>query len=507
MLSWARMNLEGRALRKSFLVGQVQRLFPTIPTEKPELEPMLLQVQSFSDGREYLANGLRSYADGLLDETAEHEFLTLYRVYQRQDVYRLWSGQLTDTAFFSYQEPSLGKAVAAALYGQTISGSVSRLEQFAACAYAHFLRYGMKLKEQEEFAFEAVDMGNLYHGVLEIFAEKLKEIGKNWFDFTEEEGERLVDEAVDAYAVTYHHTVLFDSARNAYIVQRIKRILKRTVSAMQYQLKKGSFVPEKFEVSFSVLEELDAVNIALSEQEKMRLRGRIDRVDMKEDREHVYVKVVDYKSGSREFSLAALYYGLQLQLVVYMNAAMEIAGKKHPEKEIVPAAMLYYRVQDPMIEMPEGEPSAEEVNAQVLRALRTTGIVNAREDVVEGLDQGFSGRSDVVPLERKKDGSFSARSSVLEETDFQAVSAFVEQKIRQAGRQILDGKIALDPYEQGNRNACEYCAYQKVCGFDKKIDGFVMRELENLKEDEAMELIRKEVADGNEVHGGSAAGH
>lgn len=121
----------------------------------------------------------------------------------------------------------------------------------------------------------------------------------------------------------------------------------------------------------------------------MRLRGRIDRVDMKEDREHVYVKVVDYKSGSREFSLAALYYGLQLQLVVYMNAAMEIAGKKHPEKEIVPAAMLYYRVQDPMIEMPEGEPSAEEVNAQVLRALRTTGIVNAREDVVEGLDQGF----------------------------------------------------------------------------------------------------------------------
>ena len=92
---------------------------------------------------------------------------------------------------------------------------------------------------------------------------------------------------------------------------------------------------------------------------------------------------MDYKSGSREFSLAALYYGLQLQLVVYMNAAMEIAGKKHPEKEIVPAAMLYYRVQDPMIEMPEGEPSAEEVNAQVLRALRTTGIVNAREDVVE----------------------------------------------------------------------------------------------------------------------------
>ncbi len=103
VLSWARMNLEGRALRKSFLVGQVQRLFPTIPTEKPELGAHAFwQVQSFSDGREYLANGLRSYADGLLDEAAEREFLTLYRVYQRQDVYRLWSGQLTDTAFFFF---------------------------------------------------------------------------------------------------------------------------------------------------------------------------------------------------------------------------------------------------------------------------------------------------------------------------------------------------------------------------------------------------------------------
>ena len=328
-----------------------------------------------------------------------------------------------------------------------------------------------------------------------------------WFNIPEDVQETFIEESMNDAIAGCKNAGAFENVRNRYLTGRMRQTIKRTVWALTTQIQKGKFVPSDFEVSFSRADKLDAIRFQLSDEEKMNLLGRIDRVDMKEDREHVYVKVVDYKSGSREFSLAALYYGLQLQLVVYMNAAMEIAGKKHPEKEIVPAAMLYYRVQDPMIEMPEGEPSAEEVNAQVLRALRTTGIVNAREDVVEGLDQGFSGRSDVVPLERKKDGSFSARSSVLEETDFQAVSAFVEQKIRQAGRQILDGKIALDPYEQGNRNACEYCAYQKVCGFDKKIDGFVMRELENLKEDEAMELIRKEVADGNEVHGGSAAGH
>ncbi|MDO4332486.1 MAG: helicase-exonuclease AddAB subunit AddB [Eubacteriales bacterium] len=500
VLSYARMSAEGKAMRQSFLIGQMQRLFPALFVEQPEKEPVLSQMQSLKDGREYLVSSLRSYADTTLPKEEERTFFTLYHLYHRDDVYRVWSGKLTDTAFFRYRESSLGRAVALALYGQTLQGSVSRLEQYAACAYAHFLRYGLKLKEQGEFSFEAVDLGNIFHGVLEIFAEKLKENHYTWFDFPKEEGERLIEEAVDAYAVTYHNTVLFDSARNAYMITRIKRILKRTVETMQYQLKKGSFVPEQFEVSFSVLEELDSVNIALSEHEKMRLRGRIDRMDVKEDEKHVYVKVMDYKSGSKDFSLAALYYGLQLQLVVYLNAAMEIAAKKHPDKEIVPAAMLYYRVQDPVIEAVSEEAGPEEINRQILKALRTTGVVNASENVVQGLDAAFTDRSDVVPVERKKDGSYSARASVMTEEDFKTVSDYVNQKIRQSGRQILDGRIALDPYTQGNQSACDFCAYKKVCGFDKKIDGFALRELENLPDDEAISRIREEVAHGDEVH-------
>lgn len=500
VLSYARMSAEGKAMRPSFLIGQVQRLFPSLCVQRPEREPALEQLQSFEDGRDYLAGALRRFADGTLPKEEEKDFFTLYQLYRRDGGYQAWTGNLTDTAFFHYRESPLGKAVALALYGQTLSGSVSRLEQYAACAYAHFLRYGLKLKEQGEYSFEAVDLGNIFHGVLEIFAEKLKENQYTWFDFPKEEGERLIEEAVDAYAVTYNNTVLFDNARNAYMITRIKRILKRTVLTMQYQLKKGSFVPEQFEVSFSVLEELDSVNIALTETEKMRLKGRIDRMDVKEDESSVYVKVMDYKSGSRDFSLAALYYGLQLQLVVYLNAAMEIAAKKHPGKEVVPAAMLYYRVQDPVIGQEEAQSSPEEINRQILKALRATGVVCADENVVQGLDGTFTDRSDVIPVERKKDGSFSARSSVMAQEDFRVVSDYVNQKIRLAGRNILNGRIAIDPYSQGNQTACDFCAYKKVCGFDKKIGGFAFRELENLKDDEALLRIRKEVADGGKIH-------
>ena len=305
---------------------------------------------------------------------------------------------------------------------------------------------------------------------------------------------------MDAYCVLYRNTVLYDNARNNYVITRLKRIIRRTVLTMQYQLKKGSYIPEHFEVSFSVLENLESVNIALSEQEKMRLRGRIDRLDVYEKQDKVYVKVVDYKSGSRSFSLAALYYGLQLQLVVYMNAGLEITARKHPGKQVIPAAMLYYQVQDPMIDQKEEAVSEEQINAQILKALKTTGVVSGDDEGVEGMHNGLAGSSDVIPVERKADGMFSARSSVLAPGDFERLTAFADRKIRETGRKILAGDIAMNPYEQGKANACEWCSYKKVCGFDPRLKGLSMRKLEDLDDDEALARIRKETADGDEIY-------
>ena len=496
VLSYARMNAEGKSMRPSFLIGQLLRMFAQVEIENPEKEPLLDRIQSLKDGRQYLARTLRSYADGKLTDPEEQTLFFLYRVYRQDAGYGRWAERMEDAAFFRHRQSRLDRAVAAALYGNTLIGSVSRLEQYAACAYAHFLRYGLNLSPQEEYEVKAADLGNLFHGVLEIFSEKLVENGYTWFDFPEEEGQRILREAVDAYTVAYRNTVLFDSARSAYTVTRLWRILSRTVKTLQYQLKKGSFVPEQFEVSFSVVQDLDAVNIALGEGERMRLKGRIDRLDVKEEEDRVFVKVVDYKSGSRDFSLAALYYGLQLQLVVYLNAGLEMAARRHPGKEAVPAAMLYYRVQDPYVEPGAQELTPEEVNARILQALRPTGVVSAQEGVAEGLDAGFTDRSDAAPLERKKDGSLSARSSVLSEEDFRAVSAFVEKKIRQTGRRILEGQIDCSPYVRGNESACDFCDFKKVCGFDRRLTGFSVRELENLGDLEALERIRREVKSG-----------
>ena len=486
-LSYAKVNSDGKGIRPSYLIDTVRKLFPQLAVEYPQNRSRLEQIEGRQEGARYLAEELREYADGTLREEERQDFYLMYRAYEADPEGR---DRLTAAAFRRYKESGLSRIVARALYGRQLENSVSRLETYAACACRHFLQYGLSLQEREEFGFELSDMGNVYHAVLENFAGKLAESGRTWWDFDENFATQAIKEAVEGYAATYGETVLYSSARNEYAITRMSRILTRTVLTLQQHLKQGSFQPDDYELSFRFAENLDSIHVDLSEEEKMHLQGRIDRIDVSEDAEHVYVKVIDYKSGNKKFDLAALYYGLQLQLVVYMNAAMELESRKHPDKEIVPAALLYYHIDDPTIETPV-ELTQEQINEEILTKLRMNGVVNSDPAVVERLDRFLQDKSKVIPVEKKKDGSFSARSGILSREELQVVSAYVDTKIRQIGREILDGKIAANPYEKGNEEACTYCAYKKVCGFDGSIPGYEKRQLEDLDKQTLMQRMQE----------------
>ncbi|MDR2043287.1 MAG: exodeoxyribonuclease V subunit gamma [Clostridium sp.] len=521
-LSYSRVNSAGKAIRPAYLVDVVKKLFPLLKTEFPQNRPVLEQVATPGEGLRYLAEGLRKYADGELDGLGKAarerwteeipaeeaslspagEFFTLYRAYGEltvsapdsvpggagEDVCRERRELLTRAAFSRYEERRLPKAVARALYGLRLESSVSRLETYAACAYRHFLEYGLSLREREEYGFEAVDMGNVFHEVLARFAGKLEESPYTWFDFPPWFGEESVKEALESYAAEYSATVLYGNARNEYAIVRMGRILARTVDVLQKQLQQGEFQPDGYELSFHDIQDLENV------QESLELKGRIDRVDIAETPDKVYVKVIDYKSGNRQFDLAALYFGLQLQLVVYMNAALEIEGGKQPGKQPVPAALLYYHIDDPTVETPIELPE-EEIWKEILRKLRMNGVVNGEEEIVSRLDRSMGAKSAVIPVERKKDGSFSSRSCVMSGEELKTVSEYVNHKIRSLGKEILDGRIALDPYRKGGASAdgdaCTYCPYQKACGFDPAIPGFTKRELPSMGKAQILESMKQ----------------
>ena len=499
-LSYARISSDGKTLRPSYLIDTVKALFPCAYQGNlmEGKESVTERIMGKKDALPYVAEELRERAQGRTGGMTDEEFFSLCRIYWEDTAFRSQMEKLLQAAYEHYEHKPLGAMIARMVYGTVLENSVSRLERYAACAYAHFLQYGLNLKEREVFQLENTDLGNIYHEVLEVFSHRLKEHGYTWLDFPKEEGEQLLWEALENCSMQYGETILYSSARYQYMIERMYRILKRTIWALKEQLKSGKFQPEAFEMSFSRVENLDAVNITLSEEEKMKLRGRIDRLDTCEDEDHIYVKVIDYKSGNKKFDLAAVYYGLQLQLIVYMNVAAEMMKKSHPDKEVVPAALLYYHVNDPMIKSEE-ELSPEQVNDQLLKELRMNGLVNDSEEVIGLLDGSFATKSSIIPVERKSDGSLSARSSVVNRQDYEVISNYVNQKMHQFGTEILQGNIEVNPCEQGNTESCTYCTFREICAFDGKIPGFEKRKpghgMDVLKdEQDILEKMRKHSA-------------
>lgn len=518
-LSYCHSSNDGAAMHPSYLIGTIRKLFPQLSVKAWE-EEGAAQITSYQTGLPYLSEQLRKLSEqiqsGSLSEEQsglEAQVKELLEQYRNSSVYKEQAEELLEAAFLVLGQEQLERRTASELYGEVLENSVTRLEQYASCAFAHFAAYGLQLQEREEYQVRSADIGNIFHRALEVFARKLERSEYNWFTVPEEVRETLMEESVEETVERYGSGVFFSSERNRYVIQRMKRILKRSVWALHEQIRAGQFVPSSFEVSFTAAQDLDAVNIALSETEKMRLKGRIDRIDVCETQDKVYVKVVDYKSGNTSFDLVALYYGLQLQLVVYLNAALELERRMYPEKEVIPAGIFYYRLKDPILDGSR-EQTPEEIQQELLKKLRPEGLVNESPEVIERMDAGMVKNSNVIPVGKKADGSLTALSSVADTGQLETLSQFVQEKLETLGREILDGTIKVNPYKRKDRTACAYCVYQDLCGFDRKIPGHQFRQLRELPKAEVWKKVseeetekRRSAPDGKCMDKGTAAGN
>ena len=463
-LSFANSNMKGEAVSPAYLIHTVRRLYPQLhPERAEEPESFLELLETPSTGMDYLLEILGSH----MDKYEEPLFQELYSWYLRSPEYQELTKKLTDAAFMRKPADRISASVARALYGEVSPNSATRLERFAACAFAHFLRYGLEITERAEYEFRAMDMGNVIHQALEKFAAELQRKGLRWSELDEEERDSIVEECLNQVAADYGNTILKSSARNQYMIERTSRILKRTVWALQEQLRQGEFLPEGFEVSIG--------------------GGRIDRLDVLKEDKKVYVKIIDYKSGNTSFDLVSLYHGLQLQLVVYMDAALDAEQRKHPDCDIQPAGIFYYNVKDPMIQE-NIQADMDSIQPGLLKELKMNGLVAANSEVIQKMDRSLVS----LPVTYNKDGSFRKGSSVATREQFRLLNEYVKRKISDIRGEILSGDTEVSPYELGKRTACTYCSYQGVCGFDRKIPGYEYRRLKQFSDQEIWNHLEEE---------------
>ena len=463
---YSRVSSDGKSLRPSYLIQEIRRLYPDLVLQDEEAKGFGEREWTEGLGLEAWIHGLGSLGRGV-----DSAWMELHRKSRVDPVWKEKTDRLLDAGFYRRPSDPLTEQTARRLYGEKFEDSITRIERFSSCAFAHFLTYGLRLKERQEYDFQAVDLGNICHGALERFSGKLEKEEKDWTTLSEDERKAYIDESVEEAVTDYGNSVLYSSARNEYMIVRIKRMLERTVWALTRQLKAGDFRPSAYEMRFR--------------------GGKIDRIDTCVDGDKVYVKVVDYKTGKKAFDVTALYHGLQLQLMVYLDAAVGLEEKRHPGQEVIPAGVFYYRIEDPLVDKRQKtEDSGEEIQEDILKELKPDGVINCKDEVLAHLDRRMEGESLVVPVKYNKNGSLSKTSKAVSEEEFAVMIQHAVGKVKSVHELILKGEVEPRPYRNGQETGCDYCGYRNICGFDTRLNGYEYRKIRKMSLEEAIAAMK-----------------
>lgn len=355
---------------------------------------------------------------------------------------------------------SLSPHAVRSLYGETLSLSPSRADAFSACRFAYFLRYGLRLDEKEKAGFEAPELGSFMHYVLENVAGEIRR-GSGFRAVTQEETDALVSRFTEAYIEEKLGGFGDKSPRFVYLFQRLLPSVRRIVSDMVRELSRSDFEPLDFELAFGLPEGLPPVRLSDGERE-LFIRGIADRVDGYFADGKLYLRVIDYKTGKKSFSYSDVWYGMGMQMLLYLFA-LEQEGRARYGHEIVPAGVLYVPARDALISASR-ELSDEELEKEKRKLRQRSGLILDDVAIISAMESAEE--PEYLPVSIKKDGSLSS-DSLADSEQFSALQAHVNRRLLSLSKALSEGSIAAFPYYRGEQdNACLYCPYAAVCRFD-----------------------------------------
>ncbi len=487
-LSYVMSDNEGKAQRPSIYIDKLIRVFPRMKLSSHMLENHM--VEEFFNPEslfKQLTENLRRYAD---DYKVDTIWFSILNWFENQEHWQSKVKSLKVALFHDNQILSIGKESAKELYDLPLKSSVSRLEKHAKCPFAHFVQYGLKPKDRKNYEIRLPDIGSLFHKTVELFDQRLKDNNTNWHTIERQASDHLVESIVDDLVEDYSYKIFESSNRYRYLIKKLKRVGKRSVWTLVEQVKQGEFLPYAHEIDFSLKGHqysVPPIVIELKDGERIMLEGRIDRVDIFDLNGKKYVKIIDYKSGSQKFSLSEVYHGIQLQLMVYLDAILQNSQFFRVDT-LYPAGVFYFKIDDPLLESEILKGEMTEV--EILKKLKMDGMLLKDTDIAVAMDKNIleNRKSDIIPFEVKKDESVSARSKAVDAEAFDELIEYVKETIAGLGEEIRDGKSKIEPIKSGTQSSCQYCDFLSICQFDTSF-GNTFKTLKNLKDDEVVELV------------------
>lgn len=508
-LSYALSDEKGSSLQPSLVVGKIREMFPLLKetyfSGKAEdlTDWQLLVGKNFDFAN--LGNVLREVQRG---RSVPDFWQDVYNFYLQQPQFKQKMENMRETLLNrSYDTPYLSQAVAGKFYGKHIYSSVSRLEQFKQCPFAHFAGFGLKLKKRLKYQPGKAETGGIFHQTLAYTGKSLAEKNLTWSDLTETEALQAAQEAVQKIAGEYWGDIADNEEKYQYLQQKLAQVIATVMVALGEQLKQGEFTPVAWELSFGEDKDLPALTLALPDGGKLIISGAIDRVDCAQKEERTWLRVIDYKSSDKNLSLNDIFYGLKMQLLLYMQVVLSNSAMITQGKEANSAGVYYFTLKDAMVSALQKLEDKDAKDAW-LKEFKMSGIAVKDVEAVFLADKEIDGYSNVIPVAMNRQGEFRKNSSGLTIKQMNALQKHILLLLQQAGYELMQGFIAVKPWRQGNFDACAYCDFKAICGFSRDLQ--CPNYEKSLTDAEIWQALEKEeVAYGGKetVDGGTAGSH
>lgn len=490
-ISYPLADEEGRALTPSYIIRQLRRIFKTLEEENWDIEPDggdsdLDFISNLSGGLMYLPQRIRAAIEG---NKINPIWWDVYTWFVSKE--GIANKQILNGLFLKNQENNISKPLSKGLFRSPIIASVSQLERYQKCPFSHYISHGLRLKERTIYKLGAPDLGQFFHASMDMITRKLTDNSVELADLNNEECIQITSEVVDSLAPQLQNEILMSTSRYRYLSGKLKKTVERAVFILREHAKRGSFRPIGFELTFGDDGTLPPLVIELSNGvDNIKLRGRIDRVDKAALNNKIYLRVVDYKSGVDKFDLEDIYYGLNMQLLVYLEVVLKYANLLLGE-DGTPGGIFHFKIDNPII-TGLGPIETEKIEREIMKKLRMKGLVTADPDLVRLMDnQVLSGYSDLIPVALKKDDTFYKNSSIATEEQFCTLRRHLNRTIKKIGDGIISGNIKIQPYMKGRNTPCNYCKYGSICKFDKLLEENTYRVIKTLSNDVVWNLLER----------------
>ncbi len=465
LLSWCTVGADG-AMRPSYVIGTVRRLLDGVPeTSEAQLDGSY-RLEAEKPRLELACRGLGgdpSPAAQAARRALEHQL-----PHRENGVHP--RGPLTK------------RETVQGLYGERIRLTASRIESFSRCKFAYFLRYGLKAKERRRADFDAPESGTFLHYVLEHVLKDAAGRDGSWQGVSPERVRQSADDWTKRYVDTFLGGMNDHSDRFRYLFRRLTKTLDRILQNLLDELACSDFRPLDFELNISEHGELPSI-VMEDEYGQLELVGKVDRVDGYIKDHTLYIRTMDYKSGTKTFELSDLWYGLNMQLLIYLFAIRD-EGQRHYTRRlamqidrILPAGALYVPAKESVVSAPRNTED-DELDAMREKLLRRSGLLLDDPEVLEAMEHGFGGDGRFLPVGMKKDGAWKASSisSLASMEQMGRLYKHIQKTLRDMGHELLDGNIEAVPVMRGKQDtACQWCPYQQVCQRDETLGDTVRK--------------------------------